>query len=339
VSAQRYAALLEPRRGRARAGIALAGLAIAAFLFWRMTAQVTFERYDIGTTKIYVKGADDLRGPVDVLVSRGDAQAYVALGRDPTLSRPEVFDRPAQAAFRASRPLWGWLAWIASLGNGRWTVGALVVLNVAGAAFLVWALAGSIGWGAVGALFLPGTLSALSQLTVEPLGMALTWLGMTTSWRWLVPAALARETYLLIPGVEFLRTRRSRYLVPIAVWAAWQVVVIGRVGTWLLGMNDDRAGLALPQDGFLFAVRGWSAATWFVFAVMLCAGALAWRRFRPFIAAYAVLAVFLGWLNWRYWQHFSRQFLPVAVFGLIALAEWARTRTGSTGHVPLRSDA
>lgn len=55
---------------------------------------------------------------LESVLARGDGQTFAALAQDPTLARPEVFrGPPAEAAYRAQRPLLGWLAWALSGGQ------------------------------------------------------------------------------------------------------------------------------------------------------------------------------------------------------------------------------
>src|SRR4051812_39881283 len=47
----------------------------------------------------------------ELLMVQSDGQAYTTLARDPSLARPSEFESTEEAAYRAQRPLLGYLTW------------------------------------------------------------------------------------------------------------------------------------------------------------------------------------------------------------------------------------
>src|SRR5206468_2285732 len=72
--------------------------------------------------------------PLDVMLVTGDGQAFAAIARDPTLTRPGVFHASnREMAYRAHRPLASYLAWAGSLGHPGWVPPALAAIYELGA--------------------------------------------------------------------------------------------------------------------------------------------------------------------------------------------------------------
>jgi len=204
----------------------------------------------------YVSLYDPPRTRAEVMLVQGDGQAYAALAQDPLLSRPGVFsaasagERPGQeAAYRAGRPLFGWLGWAASLGDPRAVPVALLVLTGLGAMVLAAGVALAAADSkkradlAVLAVMLPGSVALFASTGPEGLGTGLALVGAVL-WRrerrWLAvaamtAAALSRETLALVPVaiavVELLRRRpRPSLLVPPFAVAVWYLVDRARYG-------------------------------------------------------------------------------------------------------------
>src|SRR4051794_18112213 len=75
------------------------------------------------------------RNQVEAVLVSGDGQAFAAHAQDPMLSRPQVIHADGEYGYRAQRPLWGYLAWIGSLGRPAAVGWALVVLEILAAGF------------------------------------------------------------------------------------------------------------------------------------------------------------------------------------------------------------
>ncbi len=67
---------------------------------------------------------------IEAVLARGDGQSFAALAQDPLLLRPSVIRAPGKYAYRAQRPLWGYLAWAGSAGQAELTGWVLAVLTV-----------------------------------------------------------------------------------------------------------------------------------------------------------------------------------------------------------------
>lgn len=74
---------------------------------------------------------------LQVLYNTHDGQAFASLAMDPSLARPEVWSGGnADFAYRAGRPVIGWLAWAMSLGRPDLVQWILAVISVASAGLL-----------------------------------------------------------------------------------------------------------------------------------------------------------------------------------------------------------
>lgn len=296
----------------------------------------------------YVRLYDHPENALEVIVNQGDGQAFAALAQDPTLSRPEVFRGGApEAAYRAQRPLLGWLAGLSSLGQADLVPAALVGWAVLGFALLgasATLLAVERGreprYAAL-VLLLPGALITLDWTGPEALGLAAALVGLVT-WRRADPpllltgllftlAGLSRETLLLIPLVLLARelttsTRSPRRLAALAVapvtLAAWIVLVHARLDAWPTDARQDR--LSAPFVGLSDAVGGWGAvdAAFAAVAVVLVVAVLM-RRPRSdealIVAAHAVFALCLGAAVWARVEDFGRVLLPLYALAILGL--------------------
>jgi hypothetical protein len=201
-----------------------------------------------------VTTSDHPRSPVARLLDRSDGQTFAAIAQDPSLSRPEVFraGRP-EAAYRAQRPLLGYLGWTLSLGRPVAVGWVFVSLNVLAAGLAAWAAALELQrrWAppVLGAfiVLVPGTLFALRYLTSEVVALSLV-LWALHWWRarpWmagslLVLAALTRETTLcVVIGMAIYTLTRDRdrqrlwaLTAPFVAYGAWMLVVHARYGAW-----------------------------------------------------------------------------------------------------------
>ena len=184
-----------------------------------------------------------------------DGVYYFAIGIDP-LATGEAHERIDLAGYRYSHPGYGWLAWVASLGNPRFVAMSLAVvglLTFAGAAAVVSLVARKTGWSEWAGLFVafnPGLIYAVAVDTGEPFGVLLLGL-LTLAWlarRWVIVALVAvalcltKEMFLFACAgfflwrcVSALRGERENLLAPLVAisagpvaFALWQVFVYVR---------------------------------------------------------------------------------------------------------------
>jgi hypothetical protein len=303
----------------------------------------------------YVSLYDPPRSRAEAMLVEGDGQAFAALAQDPLLSRPQVFsataarERPAaEAAYRAARPLLGWLAWAVSFGRPRAVPGALLALTVIGAMALAVAVAftaGSLERRAdlcVAAVLLPGSLALLGSTGPEALGTGLALAGAEL-WRrdrrWLGAAAmtagaLSRETLVIVPlailVLELWRRRlRPELAVPMVAVAAWDLIVRARFGYF--PSSAARGRLAAPWTT-IAGVTHWSPADALVAAIgvgLVLGGVrrlpLMWRAV---LLGYVGLALVLGPQVWADWWAFSRPLLPLYAIALVGCLPGAHDAIG-----------
>jgi hypothetical protein len=282
---------------------------------------------------------------------QGDGQAFAALAQDPTLSRPEAFRQgDAEAAYRAQRPLLGWLGWVASAGRAAAVPAALYALSVLSYGALAGAaarLAGpATGRAPLWVLAAPGAVVVLDWAGPECLGTAFALLALD-AWRrgrpgWaaaaLVPAALSRETFLLVAAVLAVDALASRRWgpapwsgprlraaawtgLPVAAYAAWLAVVVARIGAWPTAAGDGR--LAAPLAGLVRAAGRWGDDDWQLAvggAALVVAALVVRRGVVAYVAgAYLACSLVLGPLVWRRYEDFARVLLPMYACAVVAL--------------------
>jgi len=246
---------------------------------------------------------------MEALVDNGDGGAYAEIARDPLMSHLSGFDSPFyfgnQAEYRLSRPLWGWLIFLASLGQQSWTFGAMFALEWLSIAFLAYMVTRKTWWGLL-VLVLPGVISAVTTLTPEPFGMALALTG------WFPLLGLVRETYLLFPLAAFIKTRERRYLIPFVIYGGWQAIVYLRgARRWPNGL------LEAPGHGFLNAVSHWVAQDWAAFVLLVVLGLLALRRYPLEAGLFWCLAALSRTQSWLHYLDLGRVLLPLEVLGVL----------------------
>lgn len=292
------------------------------------------------------------------LLNQGDGQAFAALSQDPTLSRPKTFVGGADsAAYRAQRPLLGWLVYLSTLGRSGFVPLMLFVWAVIGAAVLVAGIKSlAIGrerWEALSVLglVLPGCMISLRWAGPDALATGLAFIGLS---RWerddtagaialLTLAALARETTLVLVVAMALAQRwhgrewNARLLalsVCPAVVFSWWVVIRWRLGSWPTDAGNGRLGP--PFQGLLEAIDLWQASDVLVAAIAVFALYASWRIRASdgrassdvlwfVIIGYISLGVLMGENVWARWEDFSRPLLPLYAAALIlALPSSAR---------------
>ncbi len=217
------------------------------------------------------------RNHVEALLVSGDGQAFAALAQDPLLRRPSVIAADGEYAYRAQRPLWGYLAWAGSGGQADLVGWALVVLAIlaCGAACGVGALLlldrGASPWWALGVI--AAGYESLATLTPELFALALFGAGVLLWTRdhhaWAIAtmtaAVLTRETMIIgvaafalwqlahVDGSFVTRFRRVLpFAIPPAALAAWDVLLRARLGAWPTGSSETR--LTLPGVGLLDSI-------------------------------------------------------------------------------------
>jgi hypothetical protein len=283
-----------------------------------------------------------MHGPA-ALMNAHDGQAFGSLALDPLLAHPERWagaDGRAQMAYRASRPLLGWLVAATSFGSAPIAAWTLVVWSgigigvlAAAAYFLAAAWRRQADWAPL-LLFLPGVFGqilfpGLSDALATGLALAGVALWLERRDRWAVAAlclaALGRETTLLVPMALILAApsrRTARLLLPLAVYAAWIGVVWIRLGA--LPNQASQGHLGLPFVGLAQAIPRWS---WVAAAGALSVAALAaaawWRapgrEIRILVVLSALFALAMPYEVWRSWD-FARILLPVTIVGACLLA-------------------
>ncbi len=205
---------------------------------------------------------------VDAVLVEGDGWAFAALAQDPLLRRPSVIEPAGEFSYRAQRPLWGYLTWVASGGRPDltgWALAALTVLSCGAAVAAVGSLLRDrevSPWWAL--LVLVAAVETLAEFTPELLALALLVVGI----RWwqrdrhgaavvvLVAAVLTRETMLVgvaalavwtLAGPSAHRTTRRRdvapLLVPFAAFTAWVALLTVRTGSSPFDRAHGRLGL------------------------------------------------------------------------------------------------
>lgn len=347
--------MTEARRGvtgkAVAAGLLTAALAFAGLVYRAETVTTAPSQQGVPYAPAF---RGQTSGPGGMLNAH-DGQAFGSLALDPLLSHPGDWGGgPAEMAYRAARPLLGWLVMLTSFGSATaagWSLLAWTALGIGVMAAGALVLANH--WGREGdwvplLLLLPGVAGqVLFGGLSDGLATGLALLGL--AW-WLERrerlaivalclAALARETTLLVPLALLLATERRRafrLLIPFAAYAGWVGVVWLRIGALPTDAHQGRLGL--PPGNFVVAMGSWSwvevvgAVT---IAVLVCG---AWirapgREVRWLVVLSALFAVTLGPAVLRSWD-FTRPLLPVTVVGACLLAR----KVADDASVPLLAD-
>lgn len=292
-------------------------------------------------------------GALNVMLAQGDGQAFAALATDPALDRPEQFAGQTadtavgvEAAYRAQRPLLGYLAWATSLGQADLVNPALLAWGVVGGGLAAGGLAALLlvrGSSkpelALLALILPGALLATSWLGPECLGLGLAALGLVLFERnprgsaqaivLFTLAALCRESMLLIPaGLGLWLVLRQRDLrralplaVPAVVYAGWVLVVHARFDAWPTEASAGRTGA--PFAGLVDAFPQMSTVDigFVVVNLLLIAVVVAFRRdpLAWIIGLSVLFAITAGWDVWLNRGSINRVMLPAQVLAGVLL--------------------
>ena len=306
----------------------------------------------------YVRLYDHPDNRLEVIVNQGDGQAFAALAQDPLLRRPNVFRAgPAEAAYRAQRPLLGWITWALSGGQAAVVPLVLVLLSLVGFALLGAVTASLLedrgAPGELGLLVLltPGALVTLDWTGPECIATAAAMIGLGL-WgchrhRWavsaLVAAVLFRESLLVVPVAiaahALIVDRRpwrvlSPLTVPFLAYVGWLAAVWLRLDA--LPSDAGRGRLAAPFAGMVDAASGWGAAdivcATLILGVGIAAAVVGRRDPAGWVAGGFVLAaLFFGADVWARLEDFSRVLLPVVSFSaVVLLPSWLRWRSATS---------
>jgi hypothetical protein len=340
-------------RGRAVIAVGVAGAIIASLFVFSL--ELAANPNCCQGHHPYVRLYDHPRSQLEAFLVTGDAQAFAALAQDPLLSRPEVIAATGEYAYRAQRPLWGYLAWVTSLaqpGLTGWALVLLAVLACGAACAIAGALLDARGaspWWAL--VVLAAGLQSLSELTPELLAFALLaaavfLLERSRKTRWafafLCLAVLARESMLVGVGALALwelghvyggvraRTRAvAPFALPFLTYMAWAAILRARLGSWPTGRSEGR--LELPFIGLLQSIgsKGSSGlAVGVLVAIALCISSLALASRDRLTWIALAFAAFATTFSQEVWIHagYSRSLVPLYVFGTIATVGGYRVR-------------
>ncbi len=334
------------------------GLLVGAVVFAGLVARAQTLEIAPSPGEFYAPAfRSETSGPGAVLNAH-DGQAFGSLALDPLLSRPDDWGGGnAEMAYRAARPLLGWLVMLTSFGSAtavEWSLLAWTAIGIAMMAAGAVLLAGHWGresdWVPL-LVFLPGVAGlVLFGGLSDGLATGLALLGL--AWwlegrdRWAIVAlclaALAKETTLVVPLALLLSARRGRVLrllVPFGVYAAWCGAVWLRLGAF---PTDARAGrLGLPPGNLATALGSWSWVQVLGAVTVVVLAAVAWRRapcreVRWLVVLSMLFAATMGPVVLRAWD-FTRLLLPVTVVGACLLAR--RTAEVTTGRPRPPADA
>lgn len=286
---------------------------------------------------------DHPRSALEVILVQGDGQVFAALARDPSLSHPEVFRYGSfDAAYRAQRPLLGYLSWALSGGESTRVPMAMALLAVLGAGLATGTLAAFLTrpWLALLIVPSPAGLAVLYSLTPELLALGLALAGML-AWRresrylaiaCFTLAGLGRESMLLFPAVclaaEVVGRRRPpvALTIPFATWLGWAVLAHSRFGVplWPLSAGGDLGGPFVALFRQLDRWKPMDVLTVVLAAAATTAAAVAVRKHRAALLPWvglgcAALATVLGASIWAQWFNSARLLLPLYAAGLGAV--------------------
>lgn len=289
------------------------------------------------------------------IMNAHDGQAFGSLALDPLLSRPnEWTNGRAEMAYRAARPLLGWLVMLTSFGLAALASWGLLVWTAIGIGVMA---AGAFvlahHWGREGdwvpfLILLPGVagqvlFGGLSDALATGLALfgLVWWLRRRDRWAIaaLCLAALCRETTLLVTLALVLSAdhpRRRPLLLPFAAYAGWAGVVWLRLQA--LPTDAHQGRLALPPANFTAVVGSWSWVEVLGAATIIVLATVAWRRapcreVRWLVVLSALFAATLGPTVVRAWD-LGRPLLPVTVVGACLLARRVTDVATGTPETP-----
>jgi hypothetical protein len=284
----------------------------------------------------YVPEFRGTEGAFNVLAARGDVQGFAILYWDPTLKGGNVAGNE-ESAYRASRPLLSYLAWVVMGGRRSLAATGIIVvgwITAIGAAVAVAALARSRGlssWWGLTPLLLPGGLAALAGGGADLLAVALSATGLLLWPRRRVAgvavltlAALSRETALIVPaglilhGIVVRKRLHLELATPFLAWIGWAGLLRVRYDAWPWeSLADRRLGFGLSNIVDEPASVLNVVLLLFVIYVGLRRGHL---DALPWIALCSAAFLFiLGPDVLASWANFARVLLPGYVAGILAV--------------------
>jgi hypothetical protein len=178
-----------------------------------------------------------------VSVGDYDGQYYWAIAVDP-LATGSIHNDVDKPSYRYGHPLYGWLGWLLSAGQGTAAAAALLAVGLASlaaaAALAAWLgrQRGSRGWESVFVIANAGLLYSAAHDLAEPLCVALLFGGLAG---WVV----GRRTVSLVCFALLPLAKEPLVLLPVAV-AVWEV--------W---RNHARIRQILPLFGVLLPSAAW----------------------------------------------------------------------------------
>jgi hypothetical protein len=287
------------------------------------------------------------------LVARMDGRAFAQTAADPLMHRTieDYHGDAGKAAYRASRPLPGWMFLVASLGGHRPLLAPSMLLvtaiTIGWAIYSVDVLGRALGLQVRHLALLLASPAIVTSIAYpglgDPLGMALTMTGLA-AWfrdrRWaavglFAAAGLCRETMLLVPlglALNVLWEKRSlRPALPLAVaplaYVAWVAIVTARIGTG----PDGGSQLAAPFTGLVEGMALWHLAEHLTAALVVGSAVVIFRRGYGWMKAITVVnlafASLMGTVVWFQWWGFGRVLTMLPAFALVSLA---RPRTAES---------
>ncbi len=301
-------------------------------------------------------------GALQHLAALSDAQAFIAVGRDPAIRHLQVWiEGPVVAALRFSRPVVGYLVWVVSLGQPDWAPYALAVIScVSCAATIVLSaklLGGERRWLVLVLLVTPTYLATIDYMGADFTALALA-LGGLLAWRsgrgWLAVAlfalgGLAHDHYLLIPlallAWESFKGTGLRHAVRL-VWTPvpyclWIVFLHDRIGAW--PWDSGNGNLGTPFRGLAQATSHWdvldAVAVIGLLGLTVTAFLVGSRGvYLWIVATYVIFSAWFAVLLWN-WATISRVTLPLVTFAWLAIANPftnapLSTATPSPGGLP-----
>jgi hypothetical protein len=309
-----------------------------------------------GDLKPYASIYHEPLSRIDAVLTEGDGHAFAVIARDPLLQRPWVMRDPAELTYRAQRPVWGYLAWIGSVGQPQltgWVLAVLTVLSCGGACAVAGVFLAQRGRSAWWALVVPVVgFETLTELTPELFSLSLVGAGILFWQRDRRAAAvlafsvatLARETMLVAVAalacwelVHRFGSIRSRLLriaplaIPAVVYVAWIAILRLRLGNLPFDRSQNR--LSLPGAGLLAGLEGTDRPgpilVWVAVGIVLCAAAIGWARHDvlAWIAvSFCLFGATLGSDVWVTNAGYQRALVPLYVCAAIALVGAVRSR-------------
>ena len=340
--------------------VGLIGAALA--LVW-IGVQLYINRDVVVPSSTFVTTFANSDRAIDVLLARGDGQAFAQLARDPFLNDPEPWRNVGieEMAYRAQRPVGFYVMWLLSFGNPDWVETAAIATTVLGCGVLTTGTAmvlrqrGLSPLLALTSLLVPGVLAAFPVLMPDPLALGLAVVGFAL---WQHEAAhqraavglfclavLTRETMILFPFalglIELVTNRRIRWglALPALSYLAWWMAVRLTLGLDLSGSGATSQRVAWPGQAVFHSTESWAVTTdWLILTatVALVLYAVIWHHQDPLtwvVVCGFVLGTVMGTDVWTGWANWTRALSPLHFGALIVLLTAIRSDAGPRSSV------